>query len=864
MDVATALSLLAEESAQLDELVAGIDPETWSMPTPAAGWSIADQIGHLLWTDTVSVQTINNDPAFGELLREVATSKDLGMLDRVAHDLAALPPTELLDQWRSGRLALSEALGAVDAGAQINWFGPPMRPVTMATARIMETWAHSLDVFDALGREKPASAALAAVCRIGLRTREFAYRSRRLEMPVSEIRVELTMPDGSLIESGAVDAAQRITGTAWAFAAVVTQRRNIEDVELRAEGKDAIHWMSIAQAFAGAPTSGPKPGERVPNAPRVLRVGNASGFYGDRMSAFEEMVEARVDVITGDYLAELTMLILARQKQQEPTQGYAKTFVSQLGRSLEAVAAAGTKVVANAGGMNPSALAAAIRTLAEERGIALEVAHVDGDDLTERSSELGFGEPLAANAYLGGWGITEALHQGAQIVVTGRVTDAAVITGPAAWFHGWTRTDYDQLAGAMAAGHVIECGMQATGGNFAFFQEIEDLRRPGFPIAEIAADGSSVITKKAGTGGAVTPETVLSQLLYEVSGARYAGPDVTLRLDSLQLTDLGGDRVRISGAQGEAPPPDLKVSVTEIGGFRQQITFPLVGLGIEQKAALIKQQYEYGLELSGLPRPEKVEWFLSRTDRADATVEEEAAARLTLVARDANPKVVGRAFANIMIEFALGSIPGFFTDSPPADGSVYGRYRPMYVPQTVPTHTVHFANGETLVIPAPSETRQLEPSALDSSSAGWGDRANILTSSAQAPAGGAEQDGGVQIALGELFGARSGDKGATANIGVWARSDEAWEWLRQELTIDRLRELLPETAVHEISRVELPNLRSLNFVVQGILVEGVAYGARFDSQAKALGEWLRARYVTVPSRLAQQREVGLDDFFFRR
>ncbi len=322
--------------------------------------------------------------------------------------------------------------------------------------------------------------------------------------------------------------------------------------------------------------------------------------------------------------------------------------------------------------------------------------------------------------------------------------------------------------------------------------------------------------------------------------------------------------MRISGAQGEAPPPELKVSVTEIGGFRQQITFPLVGLAIEQKAALIKQQYEYGLEVSGLPRPEKVEWFLSRTDHADAAVEEEAAARLTLVARDKNPKVVGRAFANVMIEFALGSIPGFFTDSPPADGSVYGRYRPMLVPQSIPTHAVHLAKGESVVIPAPAETRELEPSSLDSSSAGWVEGEDPHLPGTQVKTTALPVDGGVQIAFGELFGARSGDKGATANIGVWARSEEAWEWLWQELTIDRLRELLPETAVHEISRVELPNLRSLNFVVQGILVEGVAYGARFDGQAKALGEWLRARYVTVPEQLAQQREKGLDALFTRR
>ncbi|NLA65773.1 MAG: DUF1446 domain-containing protein, partial [Leucobacter sp.] len=341
-----------------------------------------------------------------------------------------------------------------------------------------------------------------------------------------------------------------------------------------------------------------------------VRIGTASGFYGDRLKAFDEMVEAGVDVITGDYLAELTMLILARQKQQDDTQGYAKTFLTQLSGSLEKVVAAGTRVVVNAGGMNPCGLATAIRDVAAARGLTVNVAYVDGDDLTSRSAELGFGNPLAANAYLGGWGITEALNRGAQIVVTGRVTDAAVITGPAAWYHGWKRDDYDALAGAMVAGHVIECGMQATGGNFSFFTEIADMRRPGFPIAEIAADGSTIITKQPGTGGAVTSETVLSQLLYEVQGARYAGPDATMRLDSLQLTDLGDDRVRITGIRGEAPPAELKVLVNEIGGYRQEIVFMLTGLNAEEMAALIQAQYEHALELEGLPRPASMKWTL--------------------------------------------------------------------------------------------------------------------------------------------------------------------------------------------------------------------------------------------------------------
>jgi hypothetical protein len=587
------------------------------------------------------------------------------------------------------------------------------------------------------------------------------------------------------------------------------------------------------------------------NGGPVLRIGNASGFYGDRFAAFDEMVRAGVDVITGDYLAELTMLILARQKTKDPDSGYARTFLSQLKRSLDAFASTDARIVVNAGGMNPSGLAEAVRQVADAAGVDLPVAFVDGDDLTERSEELGLGRPLAANAYLGGFGITAALRSGARVVVTGRVTDAALTTGAAAWHHGWSREDVDPLAGAMAAGHVIECGMQATGGNFSFFTEIADMTRPGFPIAEVAADGSSVITKPADSGGAVTAETVLSQLLYEVAGARYPGPDATLRLDTITVTDLGEDRVTLTGIRGEAPPPDLKVSATEIGGFRQEITIHLTGLDIEEKSELVRTQFNHALAAVGLPTPEQVEWTLARTDRADAAVQEEASARLTLVARDPDPNTVGRKFANVFVEIALGSVPGIFLSAPPGEASVYGRFRPEFVPQSTPTHQVHLADGSTELISPPAETLPLGPTKLDEHSpAGPGG-----TSADAAPSASTDS----AIPLGRHFGARSGDKGATINVGIWARSDPGWKWLSRELTTERLRTLLPEFADNPIDRVELPNLRALNFVIHGALGEGVAFGARFDAQAKGVAEWLRSRHVELPPEVTEI--AGLDDHF---
>ncbi|WP_082939999.1 acyclic terpene utilization AtuA family protein [Mycolicibacterium peregrinum] len=562
--------------------------------------------------------------------------------------------------------------------------------------------------------------------------------------------------------------------------------------------------------------------------PPVVRIGNCSGFYGDRLSAMHDMLAGgELDYLTGDYLAELTMLILARDRAKNPDRGYAKTFLTQLEQSLGLALDNGVKIVANAGGLNPAGLATAVRALAERLGLDVNVAHVEGDDLVGRAAELGLGTPLAANAYLGAWGIVDCLNSGADVVVTGRVTDASVIVGPAAAHFGWKATDYDALAGAVAAGHVIECGTQATGGNYSFFSEIPDLARPGFPIAEISADGSSVITKHAGTGGQVSVGTVTAQLLYEITGARYANPDVTLRVDSLQLSQDGDNRVRISGVTGEAPPPTLKVSCNSIGGFRNAATFVLTGLDIEAKAALVRSQLEAGLKV----RPAELDWTLARTDHPDADTEEAASALLHCVVRDADPSIVGRQFSSAGVELALASYPGFTTTAPPGDGQVYGVFVPGYVDAGEVPHIAVHADGTRIGIAPATETLDLAPvpdPALPE----------------ELPAGPTRR-----TALGTIAGARSGDKGGSANVGVWVRTDEQWRWLAHTLTVERLRDLLPETADLPVTRHLLPNLRAVNFVIEDILGQGVAYQARFDPQAKGLGEWLRSRHLDIPERL---------------
>jgi hypothetical protein len=565
-----------------------------------------------------------------------------------------------------------------------------------------------------------------------------------------------------------------------------------------------------------------------------LRIGNASGFYGDRFTAMREMLEGgSLDVLTGDYLAELTMLILGRSRMKDPGGGYATTFLRQMEDCLGLAQDRGTKIVTNAGGLNPESLASRLRELAQKLGLEVRIAHIEGDDLLPRAKELGladgaYGQPLTANAYLGAWGIAECLKSGADVVVTGRVTDASLVTGPAAAHFGWARDDWDALAGATVAGHVLECGAQATGGNFAFFQEIYNVKALGFPIAEIHPDGSSVITKHDGTGGAVTTETVTAQLLYEIGGPRYLGPDVVTRFDTIELAQEGPDRVRISGTKGEPPPATTKVCLNHLGGFRNEMTFVLTGLDLDAKAEWIKTQLEQGLA----QRPQQLEWILARTDREDAATEQEASALLRCSVKDPDQRTVGRAFSSAAVELALASYPGFTMTAPPGDGIPYGVYTPAFVDAREIGHRAVLPDGGRVTVepqdgtaPAVTDTQPALPEPYD-------------------------PDAPVRRApLGAVAGARSGDKGGDANIGVWARTDEQWRWLAHFLTENRLKHLLPETRELTVTRHLLPRLRAVNFVIEGLLQEGVSASTRFDPQGKGLGEWLRSRVVDIPEDL---------------
>lgn len=621
----------------------------------------------------------------------------------------------------------------------------------------------------------------------------------------------------------------------------------------------------------------------------VLRIANCSGFYGDRLSAAREMIEGGpIDILTGDWLAELTMLILAKDQFRNPDGGYAKTFVRQMDDVLGLCLERGIKVVSNAGGLNPAGCAAAVTNLADAAGLSCKVAYIDGDNLIgrvddlaargitlenldtgEKLAEVGV-EPITANAYLGGWGIVEALTRGADVVITGRVTDAAVIVGPAAWHFGWTREDWDELAGAVVAGHIIECGPQCTGGNYAFFEEVPGIEHLGFPIAEVHRDGSTVITKHPGAGGLVSVGTVTAQLLYEIQGVQYVNPDANVWFNSIRLDQEAPDRVRVWGVRGSPGPENTKVAINYLGGYRNTMTLVLTGLAIEQKAAVAERTL-WSLIPGGRESFDSVDVRLTRPDKENPSNNDEALAFLRVTVMDRDEEKVSRAFSNKVIEMVLASYPGMFTTTPPSTASSFGVYWPALIPADVPQHEVVIDGERILIPPAPTAPKvSVKRQSKKTTSVGEDETDSVtstpmLTSdpdslttllddlSKQRLATDTDdtpywdQVETTPAALGLVMGARSGDKGGNANIGVWTRSDEAYDWLQWYLTLERLRSLMPdETASHEIDRVELPNLRALNFVVKGILGRGVAASTRADPQAKGLGEYLRAKLVDVP------------------
>ncbi len=599
---------------------------------------------------------------------------------------------------------------------------------------------------------------------------------------------------------------------------------------------------------------------------RTMRIGCGSGFWGDTALGAAQLVErGQLDVLVLDYLAEITMSILARMRARRPDAGYATDFVDAVIAPLAPQLAAGRiKVVANAGGVNPAACKARIAQVLAERGVALEVATVTGDDVLGRLGELRdagaldleTGRPLpahalSANAYLGAFPIADALRRGADIVITGRCVDSALALGPLIAAYGWTPGDLDRLAQGSLAGHVIECGVQATGGLATDWRRIErGYADMGFPIVECEPDGSFTVTKPGGTGGRVAPETVGEQIAYEVHDpARYVLPDVVCDFTGVRLAEVGPDRVRVTGARGLPPPADYKASITYPDGHRLQATLLIVGHDARAKAervgAAILERVERINQGRGLGRFRATsiealgaERYLGAASRARDTREvvlaigaaHDQEAALEALAREIAPA------ATSMVQ----SITGFAGGRPSVQPVV--RLASCLVPRRLVVPIVEL-RGATIEVPAevPAELPAPEPVAAPPPP----------SPSEPPPAPAAIAPGPTRtVPLRWLARGRSGDKGNTANIGILARSPELVPVLRAQLTADRVKQFLAHLVHGEVRRHEWPGLAGWNFVCTGALGGGGIASLRFDPQGKALAQILLELPIEVPASLA--------------
>ncbi|KAF2254743.1 DUF1446-domain-containing protein [Trematosphaeria pertusa] len=605
---------------------------------------------------------------------------------------------------------------------------------------------------------------------------------------------------------------------------------------------------------------------------RPIRVGNASGAIGDGIDEVYRLArDGDVDAITADYLAEFNIAWKAIELTTRPDLGYEPNFLEQLawqdGAAAKLLARKKIKVVHDGGALNPEGLARKTDEYFKSLGIeGVRVAWVSGDNVTGlvKDGKLGklmhldqsgieLGELrhkiLAANVYTGMTGVVAALEAGAQIVICGRCCDASPVMGLAAWWHGWKSTDYQELAGSLLAGHIIECGAYVTGGNYCGWREIEQLHHVGYPIAEIASDGTCVITKPEHTNGAVTVDTCKAQLLYEIQGPYYLNPDVTARIDGAQLKQIGKNRVRLTGIIGTAPPPTSKLAICLLGGWQAEINAYCAGLDTTQKFALMKDQVmreinpgdftTFSMEVYGSSPP-------------DPRSQQECTVMLRMFAqsedKDAIQKFRRAIFYNGMQGYC-GLHLGM--DWRTMEPKPYVRYFPSLVPSVGVPLSVSFVDGERGIH---VEAKRKEECAEGVPVQPDYDFEGAVDVSSFGPA--------QRRPLGDLVFARSGDKGGNANVGFWVRDRAAWPWLRSFLTRQKCIELLRDDwkEGYKVERCEFEGLMAVHFVIKGLLQEGVSSSSVLDGFGKSVGEFLRARHVDVPVELLraeEKRRIGL-------
>lgn len=588
---------------------------------------------------------------------------------------------------------------------------------------------------------------------------------------------------------------------------------------------------------------------------RVVRIGGASGFWGDSAEAPGQLIEkGDIDYLTFDYLAEVTMSILTRMRARSDEAGYARDFVAMLKPHLSDIARRGIRVVANAGGVNLRACARALEAACAEVGVSLAVGCVEGDDLMPQAEavraaapvEMETGAPLpgtltSMNAYLGAFPIARALALGADIVITGRCVDSALILGPLIHEFGWDETDFDRLAQGSLAGHLLECGAQVTGGNFTDWADVAgDWHDMGWPVAEIRADGGFVMTKPEGTGGLVSRLTVAEQLLYEIGDpAAYALPDVTCDFTGVTLTGAGPDRVAVAGARGRAPSGCYKVSATHADGWKIAAMMGMVGRDAvaraRAQAQALKTRTERLFAARGLgPYADYQVDILGTEGQFGAAASEALQASrevvLRITARHAEAKaleILGREYTGTALAMATGRLG--MAGGRPKPAPVLRLFSFLYPKAAVPV-TVRVGAQEDRIVPT-----AFTPAA-----------APVPPPPPAAPSGPCT----AQVPLWRLAVARSGDKGDNANIGVIARDPAYLPCIRASLTPERVHAIFAHLAEGPVERFDVPGLHGLNFLLHRALGGGGVASTRLDTQAKAYAQILLETAIAVPPDLA--------------
>ena len=580
---------------------------------------------------------------------------------------------------------------------------------------------------------------------------------------------------------------------------------------------------------------------------KVVRIGGASGSWGDTPRAIPQLLAARPDYLMMDYLAEVTMSLLARARMKNPDHGFPPDFLDYLRPWLKDIAAQGVKVVSNAGGMNPAACKAALEIACSVAGAPLKVAMVEGDDvLSLVDGPEAPGRLLTANAYLGALPIAAALDAGADIVVTGRCADSALALGPLIHEFGWNAGDYDRLAAGSLVGHLLECGPQATGGNHTDWIDVPGWANIGYPLAECLDDGSFVLTKPEGTGGMVTVGVAAEQALYEIGDpAAYILPDVIADFSGVTLEQVGVDRVAVGGARGRPAPPSYKVSATWQDGYRATALIAIVGpdavAKAEKIAAALLERGRLILKERGLPGFTETHVEALGGEAAYGGLARGGASRevlLRLVVSHLDAKALD-LFARELGSMGLGSAPG-------VAGLIGGRPKPSPL---VRLHTV-FVDKQAL--PAPRVTVGDDPPfEVAIPLGGAPPPPSVETRLADT----APKHALVEVPLGRLAFARSGDKGDSANVAIIARRPELVETIRREVTVERMAAIFPDDVAGPIRRYEAPGFHAFNFLLEEALGGGGMASMRIDPQGKAYGQRALEMTVRVSADLLDQQKT---------